>query len=69
MTARKYLFAAVLLLAAFAASAQERSLDVIPYPNHVEYRDGNCNVAKARLKFKVVYILLHPHYFLYYYPL
>ena len=53
MTARKYLFAAVLLLAAFAASAQERSLDVIPYPNHVEFRDGTCNVAKARIKFKV----------------
>ena len=32
--------------------SQVHGLDVIPYPNHVEFRNGTCNVSGASLKFK-----------------
>ena len=32
--------------------SQVQGLDVIPYPNHVEFKNGTCNVSGASLKFK-----------------
>ena len=39
-----------LLLACFCGKTQ--ALDLIPYPNKVEFREGSCNTAGARVRFK-----------------